>query len=416
MQVEIRQQGPNLPFEVDEKSAAFLSRVVGLVPGIIYVFNHKTMSNEYSNRSMAELLGYTSQEVVEMGDTVIERCVHEEDLPGLVSYFASLDDLPDGAYASHEYRDYTKDGSILWLRTIDTVFERDADGSVVRHIGIASDISAQKEAQAELHRINAELEQRIQARTQELEVLNRELASSMATRTAELNKIQRDLEELTYAATHDLRVPVNNMTSLTHMLSEAEALLPVEHVETLDWMREVSQQASDKLDALICVAQARSSAPGDFREVDLAQATERALVNLHFLISDTRAVIKTDFSHPSVWFMPQEMENILQSMIGNAIRYHQPGQRPRVRILSRKLEGQVEILLQDNGLGLDLKRDRDKVFGLFKRAHTTPDGAGVSLYSIRRLLERAGGSIDVASTPGVGSCFSIRLPDREGGM
>ncbi|GFE48712.1 hypothetical protein So717_04650 [Roseobacter cerasinus] len=413
MQVEIRQQGPNLPFEVDEKSAAFLSRVVGLVPGIIYVFNHKTMSNEYSNRSMAELLGYSPQQLVEMGDTVIERCVHEEDLPGLVTYFASMDALPDGAYVSHEYRVYAKDGSILWLRSIDTAFERAADGSVLRHIGVASDITAQKEAEAELHRINAELEQRIQARTQELEMLNRELASNMATRTAELEKAQRDLEELTYAATHDLRVPVNNMTSLTHMLSEVESLLPVEHAETLGWMREVSQQASDKLDALICVAQAGLSAPGDFKEVDLAEATEQALVNLHFQIADARAVIKTEFMHPSVWFMPQEMENILQSMIGNAIRYHKPGRRPRLRILSRKCDDEVEISLQDNGSGLDLQRDRDKVFGLFKRAHTTPDGAGVSLYSIRRLLERAGGSIDVASTPGAGSCFSIRLPDRE---
>ncbi|WP_300056257.1 PAS domain-containing sensor histidine kinase [uncultured Roseobacter sp.] len=412
MQVEVQQHSPDPSLQVDETSAAFLSRVVGLVPGIIYVFNHKTKSNEYSNRSMAELLGYTSDEVIAMGDTLVERVVHEDDLPGLVAYFDSMAELLPGDYSSHEYRDYAKDGSIVWLRSIDTVFERAEDGSVVRHIGIAFDISAEKEATEELQRVNRELERRVQARTAELRVVNRDLAALVAERTAELRDVNRDLENLTYVATHDLRVPVNNLSSLTHMLQEEAApLLPPEHVETLDWMRDVSDQASEKLDALICVAQAHSGALQDFEAVNLAQVTERALVNLHFQISRARAVIHTAFDQPTVWFVPREMENILQSMIGNAIKYHAPGRRPRINLLSRQLDTHVEVSIRDNGTGLDLPRDAEKVFGLFKRAHSTPEGAGVSLYSIRRVLERVGGSIDVSSTPGVGSCFSIRLPN-----
>lgn len=381
-----------------------------LVPGIIYVFNHQTMSNEYSNRSINDFLGYSPEEVLQMGDNLLNAVVHPEDHVGLFGYLVALRDLPEGGEACHEYRARAKNGEIRWLRSADSVLERDAHGSVIRHFGIALDITMQKQAEMRLREIHDDLEARVQARTAELEVLNSELGACMAARTAELEDVNRDLKDLTYIATHDLKVPVNNMTSLTHMLSEAEPFLPPEHTETLGWMRDVCHQASEKLDALICVAQAHSGVFADFRTVNLAAVTEAALVNLHFQISRAKAVVTHEFEAPSVYFVQREMENILQSMIGNAIKYQYPGRRPRVHIMSRALEDCVEITIRDNGTGLDLARDEEKVFGLFKRAHSTPEGAGVSLYSIRRVLDRAGGTIEVTSTPGEGSCFSLRLP------
>lgn len=398
----------------DANSLAFWERMADLVPGILYIFNHETMSNEYSNRPISDLLGYSSDEVLQMGDNFLQKVIHPDDHIALFDYFTSLQELSEGDEAHFEYRVIARDGRALWLRSIDSVFEKAADGSVLRHIGIAVDITAQKQSEARLTQINQELEARVRARTRELEALNDALEERVAERTAQLRDVNRDLKDLTYVATHDLKVPINNMSSLTHMLSEAESSLPPEHAETLGWMRNVCHQASEKLDALICVAQAHSGAFAEFQQVDLTRVTERALVNLHFQISKARAVIKTDFAADAVWFVPRETENILQSMIGNAIKYHAPGRRPRICIRSRTRPGGVEISISDNGTGLDLPRDADKVFGLFKRAHSTPEGAGVSLYAIRRVLERAGGSIDVTGQQGSGCCFSIRLPNRQG--
>ncbi|WP_299961658.1 PAS domain-containing sensor histidine kinase [uncultured Roseobacter sp.] len=411
MQVISPQRAEKTPVFADARQLVFWEKMANLVPGVIYIFNQKTMSNEYANRSVTEFLGYSPEEVVQMGTNLLTSVVVDEDQPGLFGHLEALGKLPDGAEASHEYRVRAKDGQIRWLRSIDSVIEKSADGDVVRHIGIALDITSQKAAETRLREINDDLEARVRARTAELEVLNSELGTCMAKRTAELNDINRDLKDLTYVATHDLKGPINNMSSLTHMLSEAEPLLPPEHVETLGWMRDVCHQASEKLDALICVAQAHSGNIPDFERVDLAEVTESALVNLHFQISKARAVIKTDFAADTVWFVSREMENILQSVIGNAIKYHESGRRPRVNILSERLSGNVEISIRDNGTGLDLSKDMDKVFGLFKRAHNTPEGAGVSLYSIRRILERVGGSIDVTSKPGRGSCFTLRFPE-----
>ena len=119
--------------------------------------NHQTNSNEYSNRSIAELLGYTPAEVIEMGDAFFERVIHPDDLPRIPAHFGALAAMPDGAYAAWEYRGHTKDGDTVWLRSIDAVFERAEDGSVLRHIGIALDITVEKEATERLQRVTEEL-------------------------------------------------------------------------------------------------------------------------------------------------------------------------------------------------------------------------------------------------------------------
>lgn len=397
---------------VDSSCIEFWNKMSDLMPGVIYIFNHETMSNEYSNRSIGEILGYSPEEVIQMGDNLFTVLVHPEDLGKLYAHLSDLAKLAPGAVANFEYRVMASDGSERWLRSVDSVFETASDGSMVRHVGIALDVTAQKQAEFALLEINQQLEARVKARTADLEMLNSELGTCMAQRSAELNEVNQDLKDLTYVATHDLKGPINNLSSLTHMLSDAENLLPPEHVETLAWMKDVCHQASDKLDALICVAQAHSGALEQFTDVDIDAATETALVNLHFQTSKARAIVSTDFQAHSAWFLRREMEHLLQSVIGNAIKYQQPGRRPRINIKSRKKPGHVEISVVDNGSGLDLPKDEPKVFGLFKRAHTEPEGSGVSLYAIRRTLDRVGGKINVTSELGKGSCFSICLKDR----
>ncbi|WP_299970710.1 PAS domain-containing sensor histidine kinase [uncultured Roseobacter sp.] len=383
-----------------------------MVPGIVYVYNHRLKANEYSNRSIADLLGYSPEEIQAMGDRLVEQVVHPADWSLLEEHFDHLQNLPDGQYISVESRHYAKNGSVVWLRGRDTVFERAADGSLLRHVGIATDITAEKEAAERLASANHELEARVRVRTAELQSLNEELEARVVQRTEKLREINRDLKDLTYAATHDLKVPVSNMASLTNMLAEAEPLLTDEHVETLGWMKEVCQQAGEKVDALICVTQARSGAFSAFHDVDLAEVTGQVLADLDFQITDLRASVELDLGVPTVWFLDLELGNALKALVANALKYTRSGVRPRITITSRQEVGHVRISVQDNGTGLSLPRDIDKVFGLFKRAHSHPPGAGVSLYAIRRILERAEGDISVISTLGEGSTFSIRLPNR----
>lgn len=295
------------------------------------------------------------------------------------------------------------------------VFTRAADGSVMRHIGIAFDITVEKTAELNLRQLNSELEEWVQERTEELKELNDELEARVVKRTNELIITNKDLEQLSYVAAHDLKVPVNNMASLTHMLEESVDVQSEEYAETLCWMREACHQAAQKLEALVVVAQANAMPEAPFVNVDIANVIERINISLHYAMKENKALVRTDLKHPTVWFLPQEVENILQALISNAMKYRAPDRPPRITICCHRAEKSVVVTVSDNGLGLDLPRDLEKVFGLFKRAHVTPSGAGVALYTIRRIMERIGGSIDVESRLGQGSDFFLSFPCAEEG-
>ena len=401
------------PTPVDVQSVAFLQQMAQLVPGIIYVFNCQTMSNEYSNRSIAELLGYSCDEIQQMGENLFATIIHPDELARVGAHLQRLHDLPPGAQAVLEYRAVKRDGSEVWLRSVETVFDHDSEENVLRLVGIATDITAEKNAELRLRKLNSELEARVLERTMELEKLNNELEQRVTARTAELTYANKELEQLSYIATHDLKVPINNMTSLTHMLEEANEILPPEHVETLGWMKSVCNQAAEKLEALVCVAQANAIPNGPFEPVNLETIFERVMASQHHHVKEADALVSTAFGKSDVWFLPQEMEDIFQAILSNAIKYRAADRRLRVTISSTQSASGTTIRIADNGSGLNVTRDYDKVFGLFQRAHVTPEGAGVSLYAIRRIMEQIGGTVDVESEEGLGTTFALHFPEPQ---
>jgi len=395
---------------IDGESFAFLKQMSALVPGVIYVFNHQTMSNEYANRSIAELLGYTPDEIRAMGEELLPTVIHSDDFDRLADHMASLQDLEPGEQAVWEFRAIKRDLTEVWLRSVESVFSRAPDGAVLRTIGVALDITAQKTAEIELRRLNANLEARVADRTRALEELNNALELRVEERTRALISATTELENLSYVAAHDLKVPIDNISSLLHMMDEARGILPPEHTETLTWMHSACDQAARKLDALICVAQANATQDGPFVHVGLREALDKVLTSLHFQLEQARAWVTVDLDQPTAYFLPPDIENILKAVISNAVSYREPSRRLSVKVKSAMVDNAVVVTVSDNGTGIDLEQDMAKVFGLFKRAHVEPDGAGVSLYTIRRTMMRIGGSIDVTSKPGEGSNFILSFP------
>ncbi len=139
-------------------AAPFLEKVVGIVPNVIYVFNQKTQSNEYANRSLGDLLGYSAAEIQKMGDALMPSLCHPEDLGRVGEHFGAIQRIADDEVLTVEYRMRHKGGHWVWLLSYDALFERDEDGSVLRHIGVATDITDQKQAAAELGAVNHEME------------------------------------------------------------------------------------------------------------------------------------------------------------------------------------------------------------------------------------------------------------------
>jgi signal transduction histidine kinase len=108
-------------------------------------------------------------------------------------------------------------------------------------------------------------------------------------------------------------------------------------------------------------------------------------------------------------FSEKNLRSILYNLLSNALKYHHPDRSPQIRITCAAEGDELVLTVQDNGLGvkeLQLKH----LFQLFQRLHTHVEGSGLGLYMVKKIVENAGGTIDVQSQVDVGTTFTIRFP------
>ena len=128
----------------------FLQRITEVMPGVLQVFDLKEMRSVFINRSLAQLLGFSPDEVNAMGAHAARLLMHPDDLPGFEQHLERVLTLADGEVADFEHRMRDRAGDWHWFHSHDAVFARDATGAVQQLIGVASEISARKQAEAAL--------------------------------------------------------------------------------------------------------------------------------------------------------------------------------------------------------------------------------------------------------------------------
>jgi len=396
---------------------SMLGHIIPAISDLIYVFNHKTRANDYTNRSVGAYLGYDSAEIHALGERLFMHVVYPDDQPVIQRHIDRIARLEDTSSASIEYRVVTKIGRLRWLRSVDTVFERGPDGSVLRHIGCAHDITALKRAQLDLSQLNARLEKEVAQRTRDLADLNAELEARFEARTLELQDAVEELEQLTYIATHDLKVPVNNLSRLALMLYDTAPGLTPEQAEQVDWISQCADQLSAKIQGLVLVAQIRLGGSLPSRMLSVHDAVLQTVKSMEMANGQLALPVVLDIPPDiEVYFSPVELDSIISSLIDNAVKYADPSRALRIVIRVQKVQGQVTLAVADNGTGLDHGRDGKKVFGLFQRAHKSPAGSGISLYCARRMLLRCGGSLQLSGQRGVGAEFKLVFPTGGSGQ
>ena len=369
-------------------AAPFLEKVTHIVPNIIYVFNQKTQSNEYTNRGLGESMGYTAEEVADMGANLMPTVCHPDDFPKILKHFERLRNLNDGEVCQFEYRVKHKDGGWRWLLSYDTVFDRDENGAVLRHIGVAADFTKQKEAEF--------------------------AAQSANTR---LKSINEELSELAYVASHDMKSPISNIMGLATHLSTMPQIKDSEASSFIELILQSCTQAIEKLEDVVRVAQSRNlQQTARHRELDLLQIVNKVILTLQTDIKLHEATVEVDVSKaPKICFSALQIESILENLINNALKYRKPDTRPHVTITSQIDEERcVQLIVKDNGIGIDTQRDGLRIFGLFKRLNQSQPGSGIGLYLVKQMIQRAGGSIKVDGAPGKGASFMLTFPKLNG--
>ncbi|WP_460575285.1 PAS domain-containing sensor histidine kinase [Hymenobacter coalescens] len=227
----------------------------------------------------------------------------------------------------------------------------------------------------------------------------------------QLRRTNQDLDNFVYAASHDLKQPVNNLTSLFDELRRGTTFAdPAEEQLLVPMVQEALQQLSNTIDDLAALGQAQQLSQAPAELVSLAELTEEVVGTLEPQVQAARACITTDFAACSALsFARANLRTILLNLLGNSLKYADPLRPARIHVAVWVDQGQPVLEVQDNGLGFDAAKYGAELFHLFRRLHTHTAGTGVGLYLVKRIVEASGGGVEVASQPGAGATFRIRL-------
>lgn len=277
----------------------------------------------------------------------------------------------------------------IWVRAIG--IPEWQNGRCVRLYGAFQDIDEQKSIQIALQ----QGEQVLLERNEQLEQL------------IELSKRQNArLKEYTYITSHNLRSSVANILSLSDLLYT----MPND-VDMLDMLQSATRQLDSTIFKMNTLLDVDNMAETNEKEpVNLLDAIRENLALLRNRRTENIKVIITVPPQLTVAALPAYIDSILHNLLSNAMKYCRPDTPCQVTVQAYEEGDFVVIAVADNGVGIDLMKDGDKLFRMSSRLHTDKEGKGLGLFLTKHQIETMGGSIEVESTPGKGSVFRVYLP------
>jgi len=242
-------------------------------------------------------------------------------------------------------------------------------------------------------------------------------AAAIQSYVRKLEWRNRELQDFAYIASHDLQEPLRAVQAFSDRLHSnyGEAL----GADGRDYLERI-QRAAGRMRVLIqdLLAYSRvATKASPFKSVDLMQTARDAVADLDSRLEETGGQVEIS-DLPRIEADETQMRQLLQNLIDNALKFHQPDVPPLIRVRGATVvhEGadSVQILVEDNGIGFDTKYC-DRIFSPFQRLHTRQayPGTGIGLAVCRKIVERHDGAITAESAPGQGATFLVTLPARQ---
>lgn len=224
----------------------------------------------------------------------------------------------------------------------------------------------------------------------------------------DLIKQNNELERFAYIASHDLRSPGVNLIALLQLYEEAAS--EKEKEDLLDIIKEVADNLIIKLDDLIDMLRSKHESYAVHEELTFKHIYNNVIKNLSADIKKSNAVLHYDFSEvPKLKYPKSYLESIFQNLLSNAIKYKHPDREPEISVRTLKKKDKILMEVKDNGLGIDLKKHGDSIFGIYQTFHENSKSKGVGLYITKAQVVAMGGNIEVRSVPGEGTVFIINF-------
>ena len=233
----------------------------------------------------------------------------------------------------------------------------------------------------------------------------------LARAKAELERSNRELQEFAHVAAHDLQSPLRTVSGFAELLLRRRGSLPAEQeAEFLRAIHDSAVSGSELLTNLLAYARLGGAAL-QLEEVETGALARQVAASLGEEATGRRAVVDVG-ELPPVRADRVQLAQLLQNLVGNAIKYTPADRVPTVRVTAETLGGEVRFAVADNGPGVP-PEDREQLFEMFRRgadAEAGTEGTGIGLAVCARIVERHGGRLWVEDAPGGGSVFLFTLP------
>jgi light-regulated signal transduction histidine kinase (bacteriophytochrome) len=248
----------------------------------------------------------------------------------------------------------------------------------------------------------------------------RQSEASLKDLLQQLERSNRDLQDFAMVASHDLQEPLRKIQMFGDRLREdCAAALPPQGLDYLRRMENAADRGQLLIQGLLAYSRVTTKAQPP-EPVALGDVAREVISDLEASLAQTGGQVEVG-TLPTLNADPLQMRQLLQNLIGNALKFHKPDVPPIIRIEALHTgESDAngadlwQISVADNGIGFEEKY-LDRIFKIFQRLHERHmyEGAGMGLAICRRIVERHGGTITARSAPGQGATFIITMPTRQ---
>ncbi len=329
------------------------------------------------NKGAEKVLGYTYEEAI--GQSIymlIPPELHDEE----VNISASINEKK--IIDRYETVRIKKDGTIVDVSlTVSPILNEREE--VIGASKIMRDISAQKASEYEKAQMMNDLIQR-----------------------------NKDLEQFAYIVSHNLRAPVANIIGVTNFMKMPD-IQPEENNQMVSALNKSVVALDNVIKDLSLILQIRREINEQKTLIRFSEIMNEIQLAIENLINKEGVEFIVDFSEvDEINSIKSYIYSIFYNLISNSIKYKQLQVQPVIKIKSSLIDKQIVLVFKDNGLGIDLKKNKDTVFGLYKRFHTHTEGKGMGLFMVKTQIETLGGKISIRSEPNRGTEFKIELPQE----
>ena len=229
---------------------------------------------------------------------------------------------------------------------------------------------------------------------------------------ADLERSNRELQDFASVASHDLQEPLRKIQAFGDRLkSKCDELSPEGQIY-LDRMQNAAGRMSILINDLLEFSRVTTKAL-PFQPVDLNRIAREVLSDLETRLEESGGSVELE-NLPTLDADALQMRQLFQNLLGNALKFGQPGVAPAVKVGAQIVGTVARISVEDNGIGFEQKYV-DRIFTVFQRLHARSEyeGTGIGLAICRKIVERHGGVISAISAPGKGATFVVELPLRQ---